>query len=474
MRGRNLVVELLRGPMLLAVAGSVANGLNLVMNLVLARVLDEHGYGAVVMQTNIYLVLAVVGTAVLTAVVHRDLAPTQATGPARTAWIEQLRRASWYLALVAALLAAALCRPVATLLSYPHPVAIAEAGVAAGLWLAVCVERGLLQARGNYPGLARNMVFETVLRVSCIIAAACAGLGVDGAGLGLLVGAVTATAAARAAVARTPALPPAPAGAAPPAGAALTVREVAPIREVTPVGVGSAPVQLVAAPRRTRTALVADTSVALATLIPLALLQYVDVVIVGWRNPSGAGSYAAISTACKIPVFVGLAVANYLLAEAARQRREGRSASAALAMAIGIVVTPGLLLAAVGAVAGRPLLSLLFGPGLTGSADALGVLALATTCLSVTLLFANYLLGAGNRQIVWLLAGCTPLATVMVALADGRPMPTALALLVSQSVTAVLAGVLVAREHRALRAAAGPPADERLPPAQTLLAARGR
>ncbi|MCK9925550.1 oligosaccharide flippase family protein [Frankia sp. AgPm24] len=447
---RELVVELLRGPMLLAVAGGVANGLNLVMNLVLARVLDPSGYGAVVVQTNIYLVLAVVGTAVLTAVVRRDLAPSSIPGRARIAWIRRLRAATASMALVAAGIAVVACRPVAALLSYPHPVAIAEAGVAAGLWLAVCVERGLLQARGNYPGLAWNMVYETVLRVAVIIVAACAGLGVDGAGLGLLVGALAATSAARTTVSRTS------------TSRTSTSRTSTSRTSTSRTSVDARTSDTHAAPdharsehvrsevqgRRTRRVLLADSSVALATLMPLALLQNVDVVLVGWRDPEAAGSYAAISTTCKIPVFVGLAVANYLLAEAARRRREGRTAYAALALAMIIVVVPGLLLSAAGAVAGRPLLSLLFGSRLAAASGVLWVLALATTFLAATLLFATYLLGVGDRGIVWVLAVCTPTSTVVVAVFADEITSTVLALLGCQAGTALLAGILVARAHR--------------------------
>jgi O-antigen/teichoic acid export membrane protein len=461
---REFVAELVRGPVLLAVAGSAANGLNLVMNLVLARILDPSSYGAVVVQTNIYMVLAVVGTAVLTAVVHRDLAKADGTRSERRGWIRRLRGVIRLAALAGALLALVLCRPVAVLLSYPHPFAIAEAAIAAALWVSVCIERGLLQARRNYPGLAWNLVVETVFRVTCVVAAVSAGFGVDGAGLGLVVGAVAGAASARRTVARTPSL----SSGAP--RVRLTDAAPAPAPR-TPAGNG--PIAMVpaaaATPRRTRDILIADTSVALATLVPLALMQNIDVVTVGWLNPAGVGGYAAISTACKIPVFLGLAVANYLLAEAARRRREGLPARRELAMALGVVVTPGLALAAVGAVAGRQLLSLLFGPELATAAPALWVLALATTLLSVTLLFAAYLLGAGSRNIVWVLAGCTPLATVVLVLADGAIMRTAVALLVCQAVTAALAGTLVLRLHRAQLAAHPASGDEPArPPAEPL------
>ncbi|MBL7489522.1 lipopolysaccharide biosynthesis protein [Frankia sp. AgB1.9] len=435
---REFVAELLRGPVALAAAGAVANFFNLVMNLVLARVLSTRGYGAVVEQTNIYMVLSVVGLAVLTAVVHRDLGQLDNTRSLRWGWIRKLRNVIGFSTVGAAVVAIALCKPVAVLLSYPHPFAIAEAAIAASVWVSVCVERGLLQARRNYLGLARNVVLEAAFRFVGIVVLAAVGLGVNGAGLGLVLGLALAGEFARWTAARTPSPGWATGG--------DQARPAAPRPALAATAVA----------RRTRDGLIADTSVALATLAPLAVLQNIDVVIVGWRNPAGVGGYAAISTASKIPVFIGLAVANYLLAEAARRRQAGESASRALAMALTIVVAPGLLLAAAGAVAGHGILAVLFGPKLTAAAPALPVLALAMTALSVTLMFASYLLGAGYRKVVWVLAVCTPLTVVALTLANGAIMRTAVAGLLCQTLAAVLTGALVVRLLRAGRVASRP------------------
>jgi O-antigen/teichoic acid export membrane protein len=436
---RDLVAELLRGPAALAIAGVVINGFNLIMNLVLARALGPDGYGSFGVQTNIFMILSVVGTAVLTATVHRESANIGDTRRERRAWIRQLRNVTWLAILVSSVLALALCKPVAVMLSYPHPIAIAEAGVAAAIWVALCVERGLLQARGNYPALARNLVFESGFRITCVVILVSAGLGVNGAGLALALGCLVGGEHARYAVARTPSL-------------IQRSRSRDRLSErtegITPTVTGPIPiVPVAAAPRRTRDSLIAESSVALATLVPLALLQNMDVVIVGWRNPAGIGGYAAISTACKVPVFIGLAVANFLLPEAARRRREGLPAGRALAMALVFVVTPGLFLAGIGAVAGRQVLSLVFGPDLAVAASSLWVLALAMTCLAVTLMFATYLLGAGYRKIVWALTACTPLTAVVLTLADGVVMRTAAAGLAAQAFTAAVAGALVYRLH---------------------------
>ncbi|SBW22102.1 putative membrane protein [Candidatus Protofrankia californiensis] len=130
-------------------------------------------------------------------------------------------------------------------------------------------------------------------------------------------------------------------------------------------------------------------------------------------------------------------------------------------MAVGWVVTPGLLLVAIGGVAARFLLSEVFGPGLTGGASALWVLALAMTCLAVTLLFTNYLLGAGCRGVVGVLAAGTVLTGGGLVMAGGDLVATAVIALGCQAVTASLAGFMVLRTHSpaALGTTAGVPLD---------------
>ncbi|WP_423748150.1 lipopolysaccharide biosynthesis protein, partial [Frankia canadensis] len=227
----------------------------------------------------------------------------------------------------------------------------------------------------------------------------------------------------------------------------------------TPPATGPIPVPIPAPRPSARQSVIADTTVALGALVPLALLQNMDVVIVGWLGSSGVGGYAAISTACKVPVFIGLAVANFLLPEAARRRKEGRPAGGTLAIALAFVVTPGLVLAAIGLVGAKWLLGLVFGPHLTGAAPALWVLALSMTLLAVTLMFTTYLLGAGVRRVVGVLAVATVATAGALVSAGGGAMATAVAALAAESVTALAVGLLVVQLHHADRRAAGPAPD---------------
>ena len=482
---------LLAGPAALAVAGMLINGLNLVMNLVLARVLEPAEYGAVVVQVSIFMILSVFGSALLIAVVQRETASSGDTRRAQWGWIRRLRGACGAGIVLSAVVAVALCQPVASLLSYPYPLAIAEATVGAAVWTLLCVERGVRQARGAYAILARNFVVEGAVRIGLVILFVALGLGVNGAGFGLVLGIAIGAEHARWGVARVPrpasgrasrpgvpgqAVPAARKPPAAPAASDTPTASGIPGGPAAPGAPGAAdapqaadglvpdalearmPTGPIPIPQRRRTdrvGLLLDTWVAMGALVPLALLQNVDVVIVGWLNHEGSGAYAAISTACKVPVFIGLAVANFLLPEAARRRVNGRGAARVLAVALAFVLAPGLLLAGVGMVAAEPLLSIVFGPTLTGAASALWVLALAMTYLSVTLMFTTYLLGAGQRRVVVVLAVCTVITTVGLVLAGGAMRRTAAVGLACQAGTAAAVGVLVFLLHRADRRAAG-------------------
>ncbi|WP_239310095.1 MULTISPECIES: lipopolysaccharide biosynthesis protein [unclassified Frankia] len=427
--GRGLFARVLSGPGSLAVAGVAVNGGNLLANLVLARVLNATGYGALVVQTGIFLILSMGGSALQVAVVRRGIPGSGDSQHARGFWIHRLRVVCAVAAAVTCVLGLLADGPVAAILSYPHPFAIAEAIAAAAIWVSLSVERGLLQAGRAYQELAGNFVLEGIGRIVVTIALVFAGFGVNGAGLGLIVGVLCAAEHAR----RRTAL-------------SAHGRHELPGPRSVPADGGRrrASGQRV----RTRHALRRDTITALGALVPLAMLQNMDVVIVGWLNPAEAGAYAAIATACKVPVFIGLAVANFLLPEAAQRRQRGRPATAALLAAVGWVVAPGLLLVGLGAVVAAPMLSVVFGPHLIAGAPALWVLALAMTCLAVTLLFTNYLLGAGQQKVVGVLAAGTVITGAALAAAGGDLFATAVAALVCQAVTASMTGFMMLRAHR--------------------------
>lgn len=459
------IVAALRGPGMLAVAGMVVNGGSLVMNLVLARVLDATAYGALAIQISIFMILSMIGSAVQMAVVHRDTATEHGDSRReRWTWVRRLRSAVALGVVVTGAVGLVICRPLASLLSYPHPISIAAAILGGAVWVSLSIERGLLQARGAYEALARNLAFESCVRIGLVVALVVAGLGVNGAGLGLVLGLLVGTEHARWASGRAPhrLVESTSPVSRPQAKGTFADFPYDPDRLTT--STGPIPVLTV---MRTRPGLRTNTLTALGALVPLSLLQNMDVVIVGALNPSGAGTYAAMSTVCKVPVFIGLAVANFLLPEAARRLREGVPARGALTMAVLFVVAPGLVLSAASLVAGDQLMSLVFPPELVEDVASLWVLSLAMTYLAVTLMFTTYLLGAGERFVVAVLSAGTVLTVLGLVAAGGGLSRTSAAGLACQALNASLVGIVVLLLHRRVARTGGEPdvvdADARRP-----------
>jgi O-antigen/teichoic acid export membrane protein len=106
------------------------------------------------------------------------------------------------------------------------------------------------------------------------------------------------------------------------------------------------------------------------------------------------------------------------------------------------------LLLLISSVAAEPVLRLAFGARLTGAAPAFVYLAAAMTCLAVSVLFAHYLLAVGRTTIVAVLAVGAALTTLLLVVADGRPVQTARLDLLGQAAVMGIAGLLVLRAAR--------------------------
>jgi O-antigen/teichoic acid export membrane protein len=196
-----------------------------------------------------------------------------------------------------------------------------------------------------------------------------------------------------------------------------------------------------------------DAVAAFAVLALLAILQTVDVLVVGREAPGRSGSYAAISVTSKALVFVGFSLSQYLLPEAARRFSEGRHALRQLGVCLGLLAVPAAVLLAVAVVAPERLLSTVFGADLVGAAPALATLVLATASLATAVLFAYYLLGAARRSVVAVLATAAAVATVALQAADGEALATARTVLACNAAMAGVLGVMVVRTSRAATAA---------------------
>jgi O-antigen/teichoic acid export membrane protein len=201
-----------------------------------------------------------------------------------------------------------------------------------------------------------------------------------------------------------------------------------------------------------RRELVIDLGTALVALAMIALLQNIDVIVVGREAPGVSGSYAAVSVTCKALVFGAIVLGGYLLPEAAIRWRQGGHALRQLAVTLLLLAVPAgtLLVLALGAP--HLLLSLVFSARYLGAEAAFLPLVLAMVCLSTTVVLTMYLLAVGRRWITVLLIVGAVAATLGVVHARGVPQATARADLLVQAVLALVTVVgFIGVHHRRAR-----------------------
>ena len=189
-----------------------------------------------------------------------------------------------------------------------------------------------------------------------------------------------------------------------------------------------------AAERRT---VFVDLVVASISLSMVAVLQNIDVLVMGRDNPGHSGAYAAVSVTSKAIVFGAVVLGGYLLPEAAIRWRQGGHALRQLAVVLVLLAVPSALLLGIALAAPQDLLQLVFHHDYTSAAEALAPLVLAMILLSVSVVLTMYLLAVGRRWVVAVLVAGGAALTVAVTVVHGDVRATALVDLGVQ--TAVLA-----------------------------------
>lgn len=411
----------LRRVLPIVAAGAAAGVSSLLTTVLVARELSSRGYGAFIVLLSLFLVLSMPGSALLVAVVRRITAwESEGRGERVHGWAVRVHRVGAMAVIVLALGIWLLRAPLISALSLPGPGGVVEILTAAGIWVLVSIDRGLLQARQDYRNLSVNLVLEAVTRTGFTIGFA-AVWGVTGAALGVLLGeiitAVHARITAMSAVARRP--------------------EVAP-----------AAGQTVATSTHTGRHLAADMATALISLALLAVLQNADVIAFGSQAPGRSGSYAAISVPSKALVYAALVFINYLLPESAIRWHQGSHALRQLGQTLLILALPAVVLLGVSTVAPRKLLDLVFRHKLAGAAPAFATLVLAMVFLCVTVVLTVYLLGVGWRWVVVLLAAGTGALILFTLRAHGHYLATARADLAVQAGLALATTVALVGVHR--------------------------
>ena len=429
-----------------AVAGLIVNGASAVIVVIVAHLVTPRAYGAIAQLLGLFFILSMPGSAVLVGVVRRVTALRANGHPERVhRWATKVHRVLLAVILVELVVVWALQDWIARQLSLPNSQGVLLILVAAGIWILLCVDRGLLQAHRDYRALAINLLVEGGMRTVCVIGFVAAGMGVSGYALGIFLSEVVATVHARWLASRAwPAHPVVPVADDP-------VTDV-PVADDPATGAASA--QPAARAEVARRVLIADVSAAFVGLALLGLLQNVDVILLGRLNHAQAGAYAAISVASKALVFGALALGAYLLPEATIRWNEGGHALRQLLVTLAFLAVPAVVLLGIALFFPVRFLSLIFTPKLATAAPAFASLVGAMIFLCISVLLTNYLFGAGRRWIVLLLAGGSILAVGLVFAADGKPLATARADLLVQAVLALAMGtafVLVHYRHHGER-----------------------
>jgi O-antigen/teichoic acid export membrane protein len=409
----------------LAIAGVIANGASVVLTIALARLLSPHSYGVLNQLTGLFLIISMPGSAVVVAVVRRvTIWHEDGSGHLVRRWAGRVHRQCTLLVLVWAALVFATRHSVAVLLNQQSGIGIAAILTAAAFFMLLSLDRGLLQARRGYGPLAVNLVVEIGVRLVAVLLLVLAGFGPSGAAVGVLIGEVVAALHARYAAVRAWA----GGGVSRPWATAGWKAAVRPD-----------PVLLGATTQRRTVAI--DLIVAWVSLSMVAVLQNVDVLVVGRDNPSHSGAYAAVSVTSKAIVFGAVVLGGYLLPEAAIRWREGGHALRQLAVVLVLLAIPSVVLLAVAVVAPEKLLSIVYHHEYTAAASALAPLVLAMIVLSVTVVLTMYLLAVGRRWVAVVLVAGAMVLTLAVLGTHGAPRSTALVDLGVQAT--VLAVILV-------------------------------
>jgi len=410
----------------LAVGGLIANGLNIVATVVVARLLTTSQYGGIAQLLGLFFVLSMPGSALLVGVVRRITAMAAFGQDAEAhAWTTRLYRKAVVGVALWSVVSIAVEGPLSHALRLPDDGAVAFTMIAAGFWLLLCIDRAILQSHRRYAGLGLSLIIEIGVRTVLVLTFAESGWGIWGYAMGLLIGEAVA---------------------------AIQGRVIS-----RHAWAYSASAALPSDRSRHSRALSIDLGAALVGFALLGLLQNADIILVGRLQHAHSGSYAAISVASKALVFGAILLGSYILPEASIRWHRGEHALRQLGVTLVFLLIPTVLLLLVALAVPKQFLDVFFGARLAGGAPAFATLAGGMACLGATVILTNYLLGAARRWVVAFLALGVVVLLILIHAAHGGIMATARAeLLVQGSVAfAVLVAFVIVHVRAARSRAAG-------------------
>jgi O-antigen/teichoic acid export membrane protein len=398
----------------LAGAMIATNFVALLLTIVFGRVLGTEGYGSVSALLSAFLILSVLGQAIQLATARAGALGELGEGPVLLATVERWTR-GLIVATVAITLVGALARvPLAAVIGVSEQWGAAFVLPAGMIWLLLCVQRGTLQALGDYRAVGWSMVLEQVGRLIIGAGLAIAGLDATGAFIG------------------TPAAMIVMSG-------ALTFRLR---RDLGVAGSGATHAR----------GLRAHLALAWAPILGLALvacLQNIDVIVAKHRlTATAAGSYASAAVAAKVLVWIAVGVSFYVVPEATKRKARGQDPLGVLARGLAILGVAALPVLAIFAAFPHLLLKLAFGAKFAPGGDALLLLGLAFSVLACLYLMAQYLLALGRSVFLIPLAVVAAAEPFILFLPEANRPAIAEAVLAVQLVAATVAGVAVVLGRR--------------------------
>jgi glycosyltransferase involved in cell wall biosynthesis/O-antigen/teichoic acid export membrane protein len=354
----------------LAAATMASNVIALLFTVVFARILGTAGYGSLAALVSTFLILSVPGLALQVAAARETALGRLGTGGRLSAthrrWMLEL--GAWLVVLIVA--GILLREPLAAAIGVEDEAWAAAAVPATGVaWLALSIERGILQGIRAYKAAGLSVILEASGRLVLGLILVAGGLGVTGAYLASPLSMITA-AVVLAWVLRRRLGPPDP-----------------------------------DAPTQRFDRLVAGAWAPVLGLTLVAVIQNIDVIIVKHRvGGDEAGAYAAAAVAAKVVIWVAIGLAFYLVPEAARRAQAGLNPRGVLARALAIIlVIAAPMLLVYGAVPAF-VLKAGFDVDVSGANGALVVLGTAMTLLAMASLAVQYMLAIEHYAFMWLLA----------------------------------------------------------------------
>jgi O-antigen/teichoic acid export membrane protein len=397
----------------MAAATMGQNVIALIFTVAFAHLLGHGGYGSLSALIAAFLIVSLPGTALQVAAARATALGRLGHGPELAGTVASWVRELVLAAVVLAVLAGLARQQLADVIGVKQTWAAAVTLPTACIWLALSLERGVLQGIGAYVPVGLSLLLEAGGRLVFGVSITLAGGGVTGAFLG------------------TPLSQLAAAGVL---GYVLVRRLGRPAQAHPAWGLRS---------------LVSRSWAPLIGITLLAILQNVDVIVVKHRaSGDTVDSYAAAAVAAKAIVWLAIGVALYLVPEAARRAHRGEDARPLLARSAILILLAAVPMVGVYAVGGHLLLSTVFGARLTRSAAALPWLGLAFSLFAVSYLIVQFMLALGHARFLALLALGALADPIAVLLVPNRLVDIARALVVVQ--LGLLIGLaLIARVTRA-------------------------